>query len=63
MSSTTIAADAVDHEGFPPDKSETGGWVPAALILGLYSPRFITKPNLALPVLQVPFCFNVAKVK
>ncbi|CDP10398.1 unnamed protein product [Coffea canephora] len=35
MSSTTIAADAVDHEGFPADKSKTGGWVPAALILGI----------------------------
>lgn len=29
-------ADAVDYKGFPADKSKTGGWVPAALILGLY---------------------------
>lgn len=28
-------ADAVDYKGFPADKSKTGGWVPAALILGL----------------------------
>lgn len=26
--------DAVDYKGFPADKSKTGGWVPAALILG-----------------------------
>lgn len=28
-------ADAVDYKGFPADRSVTGGWVPAALILGL----------------------------
>ncbi|KAK1298306.1 Nitrate transporter 1.4 [Acorus calamus] len=28
-----IVADAVDHKGFPADKSKTGGWVSAALIL------------------------------
>ena len=27
-------ADAVDYNGFPADRSKTGGWVPAALILG-----------------------------
>ncbi|MBA0732040.1 hypothetical protein Gogos_016155 [Gossypium gossypioides] len=27
-------ADAVDYKGFPADRSKTGGWVPAALILG-----------------------------
>lgn len=27
-------ADAVDYKGFPADKSKTGGWIPAALILG-----------------------------
>uniref|UniRef100_A0A165ZUB9 Uncharacterized protein n=2 Tax=Daucus carota subsp. sativus TaxID=79200 RepID=A0A165ZUB9_DAUCS len=27
--------DAVDYKGFPADKSKTGGWVPAALILGI----------------------------
>ena len=31
------AADAVDYKGFPADKSRTGGWVSAALILGMYS--------------------------
>ncbi|PWA47476.1 proton-dependent oligopeptide transporter family [Artemisia annua] len=28
-------ADAVDYNGFPADRSKTGGWVPAALILGI----------------------------
>ncbi|XP_057967220.1 protein NRT1/ PTR FAMILY 6.2 [Malania oleifera] len=28
-------ADAVDYKGFPADKSKTGGWVPAALVLGI----------------------------
>ncbi|KAJ4837655.1 hypothetical protein Tsubulata_013866 [Turnera subulata] len=28
-------ADAVDHKGFPADRTKTGGWVPAALILGI----------------------------
>ncbi|KAK8545337.1 hypothetical protein V6N13_066622 [Hibiscus sabdariffa] len=28
-------ADAVDYKGFPADKSRTGGWVPAALSLGI----------------------------
>ncbi|XP_061362325.1 protein NRT1/ PTR FAMILY 6.2-like [Gastrolobium bilobum] len=28
-------ADAVNYKGFPADKSKTGGWVPAALILGI----------------------------
>ncbi|GKE07419.1 hypothetical protein Tco_1399437, partial [Tanacetum coccineum] len=26
-------SDAVDYKGFPADRSKTGGWVPAALIL------------------------------
>ena len=30
-------ADAVDYKGFPADRSKTGGWVPAALILGLFT--------------------------
>lgn len=34
--SLTIA-DALDYKGFPADRSKTGGWVPAALILGLFS--------------------------
>lgn len=29
------AAGAVDYKGFPADQSKTGGWVAAALILGL----------------------------
>lgn len=28
-------ADAVDYKGFPAEKSKTGGWIPAALILGI----------------------------
>lgn len=28
-------ADAVDYKGLPADRSKTGGWVPAALILGI----------------------------
>ncbi|KAK4783911.1 hypothetical protein SAY86_018279 [Trapa natans] len=28
-------ADAVDYKGFPADRDKTGGWVPAALILGI----------------------------
>ncbi|WRX33515.1 hypothetical protein QQP08_026002 [Theobroma cacao] len=28
-------ADAMDYKGFPADKSRTGGWVPAALSLGI----------------------------
>ncbi|KAG4970827.1 hypothetical protein AAZX31_13G152000 [Glycine max] len=28
-------ADAVNYKGFPADRSKTGGWVPAALILGI----------------------------
>ncbi|KAK7264939.1 hypothetical protein RJT34_32552 [Clitoria ternatea] len=28
-------ADAVDYKGFPADRSKTGGWAPAALILGI----------------------------
>ncbi|KAJ8753167.1 hypothetical protein K2173_017741 [Erythroxylum novogranatense] len=33
MSWTVV--DAVDYKGLPADKSKTGGWVPAALILGI----------------------------
>ncbi|PON35551.1 Proton-dependent oligopeptide transporter [Parasponia andersonii] len=28
-------SDAVDYKGFPADKSKTGGWLPATLILGI----------------------------
>lgn len=30
-----IVSDAVDYKGSPADRSKTGGWVPAALILGI----------------------------
>lgn len=29
------AANALDYKGFPADKSKTGGWLPASLILGI----------------------------
>ncbi|KAI3724923.1 hypothetical protein L1987_64691 [Smallanthus sonchifolius] len=32
---TWTVADAVDYKGFPTDRAKTGGWVPAALILGI----------------------------
>ncbi|KAK6119620.1 hypothetical protein DH2020_046643 [Rehmannia glutinosa] len=31
----SFAANAVDHRGSPADKSKTGGWLPATLILGI----------------------------
>lgn len=34
-------ADAVDYKGFPADRSKTGGWVPAALILGKFIPNLL----------------------
>ena len=34
-------ADAVDYKGFPADRSKTGGWIPAALILGLFVCLFV----------------------
>ncbi|KAL5783135.1 hypothetical protein ACOSP7_008164 [Xanthoceras sorbifolium] len=34
MSSLTVT-DAVDYKGFPADKTKTGGWIPAALSLGI----------------------------
>lgn len=30
-------ADAFDYKGLPAEKYKTGGWFPAALILGLFS--------------------------
>lgn len=33
--SSWAVADAVDFKGFPADRTKTGGWVPAALILGI----------------------------
>lgn len=35
MSLTVV--DAVDYKGFPAGRSKTGGWTPAALILGLFA--------------------------
>ncbi|XP_026441673.1 protein NRT1/ PTR FAMILY 6.2-like [Papaver somniferum] len=35
MEESRSIADTVDYKGSPVDKSKTGGWVPAALILGL----------------------------
>lgn len=29
-----IVADALDYKGNPADRTKTGGWIPAALILG-----------------------------
>lgn len=37
MSGLTVA-DAVDYKGAPADKSKTGGWIPAALSLGMNIP-------------------------
>lgn len=33
---TWTIPDAVDYKGYPADSSKTGGWVPAALILGMF---------------------------
>lgn len=32
---TSTVADAQDYKGFPADRAKTGGWVPAALTLGI----------------------------
>ncbi|KAK4415534.1 protein NRT1/ PTR FAMILY 6.2 [Sesamum alatum] len=32
---TLTVADALDYKGCPADRSKTGGWIPAALILGI----------------------------
>ncbi|XP_042501042.1 protein NRT1/ PTR FAMILY 6.2 [Macadamia integrifolia] len=32
---SSTVADAVDYKGFPAERSKSGGWVPAALILGI----------------------------
>ena len=34
-------SDAVDYKGFPADKSKTGGWLPAALVLGMILHTFL----------------------
>lgn len=44
-------ADAVDYKGFPADKSKTGGWIPAALILGTLSCFLVFCILYALPFL------------
>lgn len=46
MVSWTVA-DAVDYKGFPADKSKTGGWVPAALSLGMASVASLLLCHLA----------------
>lgn len=43
-------ADAVDYKGCPANRSKTGGWVPAALILGLH---FVSSPPNAFLLLEV----------
>ncbi|GMJ11101.1 NRT1/ PTR family 6.2 [Hibiscus trionum] len=40
-------ADAVDYKGFPADKSRTGGWVPAALSLGIEICERLTTMGIA----------------
>ncbi|OVA00438.1 Proton-dependent oligopeptide transporter family [Macleaya cordata] len=40
-------ADTVDYKGFPVDKSKTGGWVPAALILGIEICERLTTMGIA----------------
>ncbi|XP_074375237.1 protein NRT1/ PTR FAMILY 6.2-like [Apium graveolens] len=40
-------SDAVDYKGFPADKSKTGGWVPAALILGIEICERLTTMGIA----------------
>lgn len=32
-----IVSDALDYKGSSADRSKTGGWIPAALILGMLS--------------------------
>lgn len=34
MSTSWTVSDAVNYKGLPADKSKTGGWMPAALVLG-----------------------------
>lgn len=36
-----IVTEAVDYKGFPADRSKTGGWIPAALILGLQKQSYL----------------------
>jgi len=36
-----VVADAFDRKGSPADRSKTGGWVPAVLILGLLLDLFL----------------------
>lgn len=41
----------MDYKGFPADKSKTGGWIPAALILGIlivYYSLLLRNSNLIL---------------
>lgn len=54
-------ADAFDYKGFPADRSKTGGWVPAALILGLL--YLLALSSLLLPMLRVHVQYNMASKK
>lgn len=38
-------SDAVNYKGFPADKSKTGGWTTASLILGLHLSLPLTELN------------------
>lgn len=55
-----VVADAVDYRGLPADKSKTGGWVPAALALGLL---FLLQIKLShepkLIIVTVQFLFSL----
>lgn len=50
-------ADAIDYKGFPADRSKTGGWVPAALILGIFSLPFLLHFSGNFSIFITRFCF------
>jgi hypothetical protein len=50
-------SDAIDYKGFPADKSKTGGWVTAALILGLYHSLPNLKKNKKIYLIRFLFSF------
>lgn len=46
---SSIHAQAIDFKGLPADKSKTGGWIPAGLILGkCWWEHLIAVPSLIL---------------
>ncbi|XP_026460254.1 protein NRT1/ PTR FAMILY 6.2-like [Papaver somniferum] len=47
MEESRSIADTVDYKGSPVDKSKTGGWVPAALILGIEICERLTTMGIA----------------